>query len=544
MTGRPRVLLLVAVAVALLVGLLGDLLVLGVDDPAAWVPDVAVGWAFLLAAGAVALRATGSRPALLLALVGVTWFVGTLVPPLALLHRGPLVHLALAWPSGRLPRPVAVVVALGYVAAAVPRAWGSETGTIALAVGLVLAAVLHRRAARGPLGRARQQALRVTVGVAGVLVVSAAARVGLPRGEADAATLLAYQGALVAVAVLAGRAAGTGSGREVPVTDLVLQLGGRSGAVAEALARLLDDPSLRVGYRAGDGFVDASGRLVELPGPGDGRAVTPVLHAGEQVAVLVHDAAVLTDRALLEAVAVAARLSEEHARLQRQVELRLRDLTDSRRRLLLAADTERARLAQRVADGADRRLAELADSLRRLRSATDDVTADDVAAAQDALDRTRDDLRLLAGGLDPSSPVSGGLRAALQDLADRSPLPVTVSGCETAPRPEVRTAVWFVCAEALANAARHAHASSACVELSVDDAWLQVTVTDDGTGGADPAAGTGLRGLQDRVETVGGRLAVGPAAGGGTEVRAALPLQSSTGTEACRRVPDSGSIRP
>ena len=266
-----------------------------------------------------------------------------------------------------------------------------------------------------------------------------------------------------------------------------------------------------------------------------------MLHAGGQIAVLVHDAAVLSDPALLEAVTVAARLSQEHARLQQQVELRLRDLTDSRQRLLHAADTERARLAQRVADGADRRLAELAEVLQRVRPVAD---ADDVAAAQVALDRTRADLRVLAGGLDPSSAASGGLRAALQDLADRSPLPVTVSGPETAPCPDVRTAAWFVCAEALANAARHAHATRACVTLLVDGAWLQVTVTDDGTGGVDPAAGTGLRGLQDRVETVGGRLTVGPGAGGGTEVRALLPLQRCPGPEADPRGPDGGSIRP
>ena len=271
-------------------------------------------------------------------------------------------------PGGcRVLPPAAVAVA--YAAAAVPGAWGSEAGTVALAGGVVLAAVLHRRAARGPLGRARQQGLRVTAAVAVLLAASAAVRLALPRGEADAATLVAYQLALVAVAVVAAAAAGSGSGREAPVTDLVLQLGGRSGAVAEALARLLDDPSLRVGYRSGDGFVDASGRLVDLPRPDDGRAVTPVLHAGEQVAVLVHDArgahrpgAARGGRGRGPAVG-GARPPAAAGRAAAARPHRLAAAAADR------ADTERARLAQRVADGADRRLAELADGLQRVRSA-------------------------------------------------------------------------------------------------------------------------------------------------------------------------------
>ena len=530
MTGRRRVVLLAALVAALGLGLVVDLQVFGADDVAAWVPDVAVGWAFVAAAGALALRAPHDRLAPLLALIGVAWFVGSLAAWLAFLHRGPLIHLAFAYPSGRLSRAGVVAVPTAYVAAVLPGAWSSDPGTVALAGALVVAAFLHRRAGRGPLGRARQQALLVTTAVAGVLVVSAALRLALPGGDADAATLLAYQLTVLVVAVLSARAAASGSWRQSLVTDLVLQLGGRSGAVAEALARVLDDPSLRVGYRSGSSFVDASGRAVDLPESGDGPAVTPVLHAGAQIAVLVHDRAVLADQALLDAVAAAARLSAQNAQLQEQVEQRLRDLQDSRERLLVAADTERRRLAQGLADGAGRRLAELATTLQRARFAAADQAHDadvdvDVERAQAELDRTRRDLRALAEGLDPYSPAPGGLRAALQDLARRSPLSATVTGPEVAARPEVGAAVWFVCAEALANAARHAHATRTCVELTADDARVQLTVTDDGVGCADPSAGTGLRGLQDRVETLGGELTVDAGPDGGTVVRASLPLR-------------------
>lgn len=527
MTERQRALLLGTVAAALALGLVVDVHALGADDPAAWLPDVAVGWAFLIAAATLTLRASGGRlAALLAAATGVMWFAGTLAPELVLLHRGPLVHLAFAHPAGRLSRAGVVAVPAAYVAAFLPGAWGSESGTLALAAGVVLAAFLHRRAARGPLGRARQQALLVTTAVAVVLVVSAALRLLWPQGDTYAATLLAYELTLVVVAVLAAGRTGSGPDRQAPVTDLVLQLGGGSGAVAEALARVLDDPSLRVGYQDGGVFVDASGRAVGLPEPGDGRAVTPVLHAGEQVAVLVHDAAVLADRALLEAVAVAARLSQEHASLRGQVEQRLAEIQDSRARLLTAADTERTRLARRLADGAGQRLVELAERLQRARSAAGGrVDGADVEGAQAALNRTLDDLRTLAAGLDPSSSASGGLLAALRELARRSPLQVTVTGLEVVPRREVGAAVWFVCSEALANAARHAQATRADVELAVDDADLQLTVTDDGVGGADPSAGTGLRDLRDRVETLGGRLDVTAGLDGGTEVRAVLPLR-------------------
>ena len=528
MTARRRAVLLAALSAALGLGLLVDLRAFGAADAATWAPDVTVGWAFLVAAGAVALRAHGCRLAALLALIGATWFAGSLAPGLAVLHRGPLVHLAFAYPSGRLARTGLVTVPAAYVAAVVPAAWGSEPGTVALAAALVLAAVLHRRAGRGPLGRARQQAALVTTAVACVLVVSAVLRFALPGGEADAATLLAYQLTLLVVAVLSARAAASRRWHPAPVTDLVLQLGGRTGAVAEALARVLHDPSLRVGYRVGAGFADASGRAVVLPEPGDGRGVTSVLQAGEQVAVLVHDDAVLADQGLLDAVAAAARLSEQNARLQAQVEQRLRDVQDSRERLLVAADSERGRLAQRLADGAGRRLAELTECLERARSATaDEADGTDVERVQAELDRTRRDLRALAEGLEPCAPASGGLRTALLELARRSPLSVTVTGGEVVCRSEVGAAVWFVCAEALANAARHAHATRACIELTADADHVRLTVADDGSGGADPAAGTGLRGLQDRVETLGGVLTVGAGPDGGTLVQTTLPSRTT-----------------
>lgn len=157
--------------------------------------------------------------------------------------------------------------------------------------------------------------------------------------------------------------------------------------------------------------------------------------------------------------------------------------------------------------------------------AADQAHDADVERAQAELDRTRRDLRALAQGLDSYSPAPGGLRAALQELVRRSPLSATVTGPEVVARPEVGAAVWFVCAEALANAARHAHATRTCVELTADDARVQLTVTDDGVGGADPSAGTGLRGLQDRVETLGGELTVDAGPDGGTVVRASLPLR-------------------
>lgn len=510
-------------AVVMAAGLAVDLAVFGPDDVAGWGTDVAVGWTFLAGALVLSLRAPGDRMALLLGVTGAAWFLGSLVPALVVAHRGPLVHLLFGYPTGRLSGVGRVVVPLAYSVALLPGPWGSEPASIGLTGALAVAVVLHRGSAVGPIRRARRQAAGVAAVVGAVVAGTAAARMLFPQGDADLLGLLAYAAALVGAGIAVTRGVLRGTWRRAPVTDLVVQLGGdRAEAVRDALARALGDPSLQVGYRDGEGFVDAAGRPVPLPDAGGSRAATVVEQGGDPVAVLVHDPAVLADAALLDAVATAARLAVRNERLRADVAARVTDLEDSRRRLVAAADTERRGLARRLDDGARRRLSALRGELARARAGVPRESAGAVAEALAQLDRTSRDLQDLAAGLHPVP--DGDLGAALAELAARTPVPVRVATSAPPLPAEVAAALWFVAAEVVANAVKHADATRIDIGLTVAAGTVRLVVSDDGGGGADPAAGSGLRGLADRVDALDGSLRISSPTGRGTSVLATLPV--------------------
>jgi signal transduction histidine kinase len=246
---------------------------------------------------------------------------------------------------------------------------------------------------------------------------------------------------------------------------------------------------------------------------------------GRPVAVLVHDPAVLVDPGLLEAVAAAAQLAASHARLQAEVQARVVELEASRRRILVARDGERKRLERRLHEGAERRLGQLADTLRQgRRSTSGEQTREQIAGAEAQLAQTLEELRRLAQGLHPRLLSERGLEGALAVLAKDFPVPVqvTVAG-DQVPTP-VAVVAYFVCAEALANVAKHAGAARVAVSVTARDGLVRVEIEDDGVGGADPGRGSGLRGLADRVETVGGTLQVTSVPGQGTRLAAEIPL--------------------
>src|SRR6266542_676144 len=300
-----------------------------------------------------------------------------------------------------------------------------------------------------------------------------------------------------------------------------------------AAARLLlppeevSGPSLEVGYWLPDRavFVDATGRVLSLPAAGSGRSVTTVEREGQPVAVLVHDPAVLEDPGLLEAVTFAARLAAANARLQAEVRARVVELAASRRRILAARDEERRRLERRLHDGAEARLEELAATLRRgRRSATDKRTREQLAHAEDQLTQTLEELRRLGHGLHPRVLSEQGLESALAALAKDLPLPVDINVAGARLPRRVAVAAYFVCAEALANVAKHAAAAHVAVAVTASEDRVKVEITDDGVGGADPAHGSGLRGLADRVETLGGTLRVESVPDRGTRLAADIPF--------------------
>jgi signal transduction histidine kinase len=497
----------------------------GWSEPGDWLPDLVVGWT-LIACGLVGWsRRPESRSGALMAATGFAWFAANFASEQALyLHRGPLIHLVVSYPYGRLGGRVdRSVVAIAYVAALIPAVWRSEAATFMLA-GLVVTAAGHGYArAVGREQRTRLAALQATAFVAAVLASTAAVRLASPTQEVTDATLLAYEAGLcaLAIALLAGLV--REPWERTGVTDLVVDLGeGRSGTLRDALAGALGDPSLEVGYWLGGGYVDADGRPLVLPASGSHRRVTSVERDGEAIAVLVHDPAVLDDPGLSDALATAARLAASNARLQADVRTQLDELRASRRRLVDAGDEERRRLERRLHDTVQRRLTELADALERTR--TDPARAGRIRGVEEQLSRTLDELRDLAAGLDPGGMAQGTLADALASLVARSPVPVELTVTSARLPEEIATAAYFVCSEALANVVKYASASRVAVSVSARRGRLVVEVGDDGVGGAVIGGGTGLRGLADRVEALGGTLRLESPPGGGTRVTAELPL--------------------
>jgi signal transduction histidine kinase len=520
-------------------GILAERLYFGWGDGRHWIPDLVTGWS-LIACGLVGWsRRPESRSGALMAATGFAWFAGNfatadlgpldwLAAHALYLYRGPLFHLVLSYPRGRLAgRIERAAVAVGYVAAIVTPAWRSGTTTIVLASLLVGVAGRSYLRSAGRERRERLAALQATTFLGAVLAADALVRFAVSTEEAKDATLLANEAALVALAVslLAGLLRWPWERAEV--TDFVVELGeARSGTLRDALARALGDPTLELGYWLPESgaYVDAAGRSLELPAAGSARAVTRVERDGQAVAVLVHDPAVLDDPGLVEAVAAAARLAASNARLQAEVRAQVSELQESRRRLVRAGDEERRRLEQRLREGAERRLVALGHVLERASGNTSRSRTAEIERASGQLARALVDLHDLARGLHPRALTEQGLAAALASLARRSPVPVELAVPAERLPAEVEAAAYFICSEALANIAKYASASRVVVRVTADDRAALVEIVDDGVGGADPAQGSGLRGLADRVEALGGALRLESPPGGGTRLSAELPL--------------------
>jgi signal transduction histidine kinase len=511
----------------------------GWADPRDWAPDLLTGWTMIGCGLAGWSRRPQSRSGVLLTAAGFAWFAFNLaatgvavvawVSAHALyLYRGPLVQLVLTYPTGRAARRLdRAAVAVGYGAAVVTPVWANEAATILLACLLLAVAVRGYAVAAGRERRMRLAALQATAALAALVAAIAVVRLAWPSQLVDT-TLHAYQAALcgLSIGLLAGLYRWPWERAEV--ADLVVELGqDRSGPLRDQLARALGDPSLQVGYWVPEpaGFVDADGRPVRVPDPGSGRSATMIERDGQPLAVLVHDPAVLGDPGLVEAVSAAARLAAANVRLQAEVRAQLAEIGASRRRLLAAGDDERGRLERRLWDGTHQRLGKVAEALERARrQLAAKGVPEPLARAEVQLTRAQEELRRLARGLHPQELAEDGLADALAALAQDAPVPVELAVSVSGAAPETAACAYFVCAEALANVAKYASASQATVSVRSDTRGIRVEVEDDGVGGADPACGTGLQGLADRVETLGGTLTVDSPPGRGTRVAAMIPL--------------------
>jgi signal transduction histidine kinase len=239
---------------------------------------------------------------------------------------------------------------------------------------------------------------------------------------------------------------------------------------------------------------------------------------------MVHDQDLLDQPRLLEAVGSAGRLALENERLQAELRAQLVELRESRARLVRTGDEERRRLERDLHDGAQQRLLGLGMGLQLLRGRQPDAESSALLAeAETELQEALAELRELARGIHPAVLTDHGLDAAVRTLAERSPVPVEVQPLGERLPGHVETAAYFVVAEALANVAKYAHATSARVNLSRENGHARIEVTDNGVGGADHSRGSGLKGLADRVGALDGRLRVQSVVGSGTTVVAEIP---------------------
>jgi signal transduction histidine kinase len=333
--------------------------------------------------------------------------------------------------------------------------------------------------------------------------------------------LLSYDTALIAIAALL--VLPLLRPRVAAVADLVVELGeARDRPIRDDLSRARGDPDLQIGYWRPElaAYADVNGMLVQLPLPASRCVTTHIDQNGEPFVLLIHDRVLADDPSLMEAVAAATQLSAVNLDLRRTLIAQIEELTASRRRLIVAADTERERLATRLEHGPKQRIA-------GARCALDDDTPGEglLRKALTQLSQTVDDLHEIAAGLHPRE-LAAGLGPALASLADRCPTQIHLAVTPGRFAAEVEGAVYFGCAEALSNVAKHSAATRVQVTVSTIDGWVELSVADNGRGGADPRRGSGLAGIHDRFAALGGSLNVTSGAAG-TILTARLPASFS-----------------
>lgn len=299
--------------------------------------------------------------------------------------------------------------------------------------------------------------------------------------------------------------------------------------VQPALAQALHDPSLRVVYWLPtlNRFGDLEGNAVDITDVGVTSAMSVLGDPDNPVAALLYDPSLQHEGSLVEAAGAAVRLALENARLQAQLRAQLRDVRESRARLVDATDRERRRVERDLHDGAQQRLVSVLLGLQLAKTEalqrSEPETVRTLEENIDVLKRALAELRELARGIHPAILVEAGLTPAIRALADRCPVPVEIVGDVGRLDAPLEAALYFVAAEAMTNAAKHSQGRKVCVDLGRSNRLAFIDIADDGIGGADFSRGSGLLGLTDRIAAVGGRLEVQSNAGQGTKLHAEVP---------------------
>jgi signal transduction histidine kinase len=524
---------------------------------------------FVWAGIAAALRRPASRMGPLMVAAGLAWLLAELagsgVPALtavglvvATLVLAMVVHLLLAFPSGRLRgRASVVTVLVAYFVCTVMQApqwlFGGGDGTpwavlqvhdspgladaalwaqwaLGTCTTVATAAILWRRWRRVAPGSRRGVTPMLIYGILAALYVPISGRlisgVGIPDDWIPWAVLsqnvaIAIVPVAFAVTMLSG-----GFGRTLAIDELAGRIeadegedGGAGDSMAAALRQTLGDPTVELAlWVEGRGaYLDGLGEVVAVPPEDASRAAAEVRGAGgERLGALLYDATLAPDSSLAEAAARVVAVHLDRERLAREV----------RASAIEARNDERRRLARDLHDGMQTRLLLLAMSANELREGSElaagererlhQLERDLVAAA--------DDLRTFAHGFLPPALVERGIYAATADLAESYPGAVDPDIDTGAERPPARveTAAYFVVSEALANSLKHAGADTVRLSLARENGSLLIEVEDDGRGGAS-AEGSGIVGIRDRVEALDGTLALSSPPRGGTLLRVALP---------------------
>jgi signal transduction histidine kinase len=535
------------------------------------VAEVVTGESFIAAGLVVSARRPSNRAGLLMVAVGFAWLIRDIryvetswTFTLGMFFEGLqwliLAHLMVTYPTGRTQdRLERFTVGFIYVYA-VPNAFGTlpfdeardcpdclanllsidpnPGAAAAVRTGLVicsiiiallgLACFLRRWQRATPSGRRMFTPVfagaLIAFGVAMVGLVTVAALEELPSGVMQLAFLSLSTGLLVGLL--------RGWLDRQALSQLMLELGRASTPhrLRGLLARALHDPTLELLYwddrqRA---YLDMEGRRREPPTRFAQRAVTRLGPEDRPVGALLHDPLLLDDPVLVHAVGEAARFALDNERLQAEVRAQLEEVRASRARIVDAADAERRRVERDLHDGAQQRLVTLSLELGLARahaaSGGDEALTSSLTEVSEEVARALNELRELGRGLHPTILAEAGLGPALESLAERSSVPATVAAAPKGRLPEaVEIGAYFVASEALANVAKHADASHVTLSAHPNNGVLVLEVADDGCGGADPACGSGLTGLEDRVAALGGQLSVESPSGAGTRIVAEIP---------------------
>ena len=493
-------------------------------DPAATAVDLAVGLAFV---GGAALARAPWRSRLLFAAVGLAWLLGSFLaatlgsflPATKVAYLGVLAIAVGLFPSGR-PRSArdwSLVVLALPVALVVP----TKPVLAGLFVAVAASAWAVRRWERVAAWVPVFAAAALAIGLGGSWVVE----VARPLEFDPPLWRLAFELLLLVVALGFPVASWAVARERAQLADRLLgdeRVVGLQGLTV-LLAETLGDPELEI-YRwdpATVGYVGPGG----LP-PGlnsEGALITVDDDQGPLAAVAHGETSAMHDPVIVAAVVEAVRLTATNERRQAAQRGQLAELEAARGRLLATADRQRNAIAARLRDEVVRPIEEAVSQLRPIDQRADDAAAREaLVVAGRELDASVGEILALIDGVPPATLGNGGLVAAIERLAERCPLSVTVSTTQDATAdvaPE--TALFYVCSEALANATKHARASRISIDLRRDRDDLVMVISDDGIGGARPD-GSGLRGLADRLAVHGGRLRVDSPPGAGTRLTARI----------------------